>query len=105
MEKNHHFVLPTVAFLVAAIITILMLRASVNYRIMSYTEKVKNQIEEEQKVYSDTIFKEVTVLRPWYSLDPTRWTYYVLLTDDEDVLVYKYADGVFYQVDQKKASS
>ena len=83
------------AFFTAAFTGFLILRSSVDCEIMSYKEKIMFQIKEEQQVYSDTLFEEAEVIRPWYGLDPTEWLYRVRLKDSGEVLVYEYDNGVF----------
>lgn len=99
MKKRKVIILSSIAFFVVVVIVCLMVSASVDYKIMSYTEKIKSQIKEEQQVYSDTIFDQVIVIRPWYSLNPTTWDYHVMLKDNGEVQIYKYDNGVFIQVD------
>ena len=73
----------------AIVFVFLLLPPSVDYSVMSYTEKLKSHIKEERQV-------EVEVLRPWYSMDPASWTYQVTFADTGEVLRYKYADGDFF---------
>lgn len=94
-------ILPLTVLFVVAIIICLILRSSVNYKVMNYRERIMNQIEEEQKVYSDAIFEEIKVIRAWYSIDPTEWIYQVTLKDNGEVLVYEYNNGVFVQAQEK----
>ena len=83
----------------AVVFVFLLLPASIDYSMMSFTEKLKFHIEEERQVYSDKIFDEVEVIRPWYSIDPAKWTYRVTFADGGEVVNYEYTDGDFSRID------
>lgn len=97
-KKKRALIVFLVAFFVVAFIAVLMLQSSVNYKVMSYKEQIMSQIKEEQQVYSDSIFEEVNVIRPWYSLDPTKWIYKVIFKDNGEEFVYEYDNGTFLQI-------
>lgn len=81
---------------ITAVIGVFATSASVDYSMMSYTEQIKNQIENERQVYTEKMFEKVEVIRPWYSIDPTAWTYCVTLAGEEERL-YKYSNGKFVE--------
>mgnify|MGYP005775471715 CR=1 FL=1 len=99
MKKKKILILSLITFFIVAVIIVffLMLQAALDYKIMSHEAKVMAYVKEEQQIYSDAIFEDVEVIRPWYSLDPNKWIYRVTLKDGE-VLVYKRPNGTFIQI-------
>ena len=90
-------ILCAIGIFIIMVVAFWAVSSSVDYKIMSYTERIQSQIEDEQQVYSDAIFEKVEVIRPWYSFDPTDWSYLVKLKDDE-TRIYEYCDGTFIQM-------
>jgi len=75
----------------------LAISSSIDYQIMSYKEKLKNQLYEEYGEYSVSLFVDIKVLRPWYSLSPEHWEYIVELSNNRGRHIYKFKDGFFFE--------
>lgn len=90
-------ILCAIGLFIITVVAFGVVSSSVDYKIMSYAERIQSQIEDEQQVYSDTIFEKVEVIRPWYRFDPTKWSYLVKLKDDE-TRIFAYCDGTFIQM-------
>lgn len=72
------------------VIGLQIIKSSVDYMMMDYSQRLKSQIKHEQQIFSDGIFDHVEVRRSWYSLNPEDWSYYVTLKGSNDVLIYHY---------------
>ena len=81
--------------ILAVLLVFAILRGSVRYDIMSNTEQLKAQLMEERQVYSAELFKSVSVLRPWYSLSPRKWTYIVIFSSSSEPVAYRQSDSGF----------
>lgn len=97
MKKKSKIIIACVSLI--AIVVVLVVKASIDYKKMSYTEKIKSQLYDEYGIYSETLIDHVEVVRSWYSCDPTDWLYYVTFEGNGNILIYKYEKGIFAQLD------
>ena len=96
MKKKSFPIIGIMAVLVI-VLSVTMLRSSLEYKVMANTEMLKAQLEEEYQTYSKELFENIEVDRPWYSLSPSEWTFIVTLSSNSEVTYYKLVDGVFVE--------
>ena len=75
---------------VALTVMIVMLHSVLDYKIMDHTERLKAQLEQEHQVSPGQLIESVEVLRPWYSMTPTDWTYVVTFSAGHKTVSYRY---------------
>ena len=96
MKKKSLLIIGIMAVLVI-VLSVTMLRSSLEYKVMANTEMLKAQLEEVYQTYSKELFEHIEVDRPWYSLSPSKWTFVVTLSSNSEVAYYKLVDGVFVE--------
>ena len=85
------------AFGAAAVIAPLWF-SSLDYELMSYSEKLKSHLHDtDPGLYSE--IQDVSIQRPWYSHSPEDWTYLVTVSGDPEPHVYRRSAGGFYPAD------
>ncbi len=91
-KRKTRAVLLAVVAVVAAVLTVLivMLHSALDYKIMDHTQRLKAQLEREHRVSPGQLIERVEVLRPWYSMTPTDWTYVVTFTSGSETAAYRY---------------
>lgn len=99
MNKNRLLVLCALLIFLMALFVIVV-NSSVNYKLMSHTEMLKNQIMSELEIYDNAIFIAVDVSRSWYSISPSDWIFIVTLAPDAKTQHYKYQNGQFVLMEQ-----
>ena len=98
--KKRHLLILCLCLAAAAVLTLsaVMLRSSLKYNIMSNTEQLKAQLQEEYKMRTKDLFESVEVQRPWYSLSPSQWTFVVKLSIRSDTKYYQKMDRKFIEI-------
>lgn len=89
LKKKVILIVAIALFIILLYMTFLIIHSSLTYSMMSYTEKLKAQIQEESQVYSTEL--TITIHRTWYSLSPEDWTFVVTFNDDKQCS-YNYND-------------
>ena len=73
--------------------------SSLDYELMSYSEKLKSYLHDTDPDLYDDI-EDVVIQRPWYSHSPEDWTYLVTVSGDPEPHVYRRTAGGFYRADE-----
>ncbi len=85
-------ILLSVVLVIAVVLTVMivLLHSALDYKIMDHTERLKAQLEREYQVSPSQLIESVEVLRPWYSMTPTDWTYVVTFSAGSESAAYRY---------------
>ena len=86
------------AFIISAsgCIIIYSLNSVVEYAKMSTREQAKAQLGFQEQKYGK--IKEITIERPWYSLDTQKWTYYIRFGNETFERQFKRINGYFREI-------
>ena len=92
VKTKYSVILMAVIVVIAAVLAvmIIMLHSALDYKIMDHTERLKAQLEQEHQVSPGQLIESVEVLRPWYSMTPTDWTYVVTFFAGHKTVSYRY---------------
>ena len=102
--KKKYLLMICLAVVILAALSAIMLHSSMEYKIMSKTEQLKAQIQEELQIRSRELFERIEVERPWYSLSPSDWTFVVKLSTDLETKYYRFVDGKFVEKQPQRPS-
>ena len=94
MKKKSWLIICIVTILVV-VLSATMLHSSLEYKVMANTEMLRAQLKEEHQIYSQELFEQIEVERPWYSLSPSDWIFVVTLSPNSEVTYYRLVDGGF----------
>ena len=98
LKKKTLLIIICLAVVLLAALSALVLRSSLEYKIMSNTEQLKAQLQEEYHMRTKELFESVEVERPWYSLSPFQWTFVVKLSISSDTKYYQKMDRKFIEI-------
>ena len=93
--KKRYLLILCLAVVIVLALAAIMLNSSLEYKVMSKTEQLKAQLQEEHHLRSKDLFESVEVQRPWYSLSPSQWTFVVTLSTDSEPRYYRFVDGKY----------
>ena len=97
-SKRGRVLVALLAALGAAAVIAPLWFSSLDYELMSHSEKLKSHLHDtDPGLYSE--IQDVSIQRPWYSHSPEDWTYLVTVSGDPEPHVYHRSAGGFYPAD------